>query len=101
MTSSQIKQAFAFFEAHPTGTLHLDWHTQYSKEQFIRWFRACLQNKINRNERPRGKRDCDEYRALLFHLGSRLNNNGVIREHEFFFDRRLKSRLGHKIFRED
>lgn len=68
-TASSLIKTYRYLKAHPDEVyLFGEWPGEAMNwAQWREWFRGCLNAKINRDDKPRGKDDTPEYRQDLDH----------------------------------
>jgi len=77
-SAANIIAAFAFFKQHPDHLIMTGmWDTPtWSAAQFRRWFRHCLNEKINAHlpaDMTTGRKHSDSYQCDLQHDGREIN----------------------------
>ena len=83
-----------FFEENPTGKIPMDWCTSYDREEWSRFFMGCLNRKINRNEKPRGRKDCREWFTDMCRAADQLNRPRLVIH---WLPMELRARFAHRI----
>lgn len=75
-----LKKVYTYAKAHPDKKFTLperitgNWHgNEFTGNSWLRWFRRKLQEKINRDLPPRGRKDSDEYHRDMKRAAKRLN----------------------------
>jgi len=73
-----LKAAFAFFAASPNGVLNVAYGDYWKFNDFLNWFRACLDRKINRNDNRKWRKLSDAW-TMDAKLDAQVINNAAKR----------------------
>ena len=99
-TLKQLKQVRQWFKDHPGGTVkvHMWPEIVMNKNQWLKWFMDCLNEKINRYEKIRGRRDCQEYFIEMIRAAREINHPRLIidylpRDLKIKFKNRLRENI--------
>jgi hypothetical protein len=95
--SPSVRNLFAikrYFTEHPDGKVPMDWCTSYDREEWSRFFVECLNRKINRNETPRGRKDCPEWFNDMRRASRDLNRPRLAIH---WLPMELRNRFAHRI----
>lgn len=65
-TAKQLTETYKDWSQHQERTMRVDWCTEWTYADFLKWFRSCLNNKINRNDsRNNWRKMQDDYQYGL------------------------------------
>jgi len=92
----QLKQVRQWFKDNPNGTVHVHcWPPEImTRGQWHNWLMNCLHDKINRNEKPRGHRDCQEYFIDMRRVSREINHPRLIID---YLPKDLKKRFAYRL----
>jgi len=92
----QLKQVKAWFKENPNGTVFV--HTWpeviINREQWHVWLMSCLHEKINRNEKPRGRKDCQKWFIEMRRASREINHPRLIID---YLPKDLKTRFAYRL----
>jgi hypothetical protein len=97
-TVKMLLEVKEWFKTHPGGIVkpHGTWPpVELDEEGWHRWFRECLARKINRNEKPRGRKDCPEWRREIERAARDLNRPRLIIH---WLPSELRERFAHRLW---
>jgi hypothetical protein len=81
-TVPQLREALAFAKAHPAGTIRVHWAPwpgTFTGTEWRRWFRQCLDRKINRQfPVSRGRKDTPDWFMEQCRASRQLNQPRLI-----------------------
>jgi hypothetical protein len=67
-TAKQLTETYKDWSQHQERTMKVDWSTEWTYVDFLKWFRLCLNTKINRTDsRNTWRKMQDEYQNNLSH----------------------------------
>jgi hypothetical protein len=94
-TCRQLLDVSRWVKEHPTGTLKVDWCTTLTAAEWTRWFRTCLDRKINRAlPVPTGRKHAQEWQIECQRAARQLNTPRLIIR---WLPRDLRRRCGHRL----
>ena len=83
-----------FFREHPDGSVPMDWCTSYTKDEWNRFFLGCLNRKINRNEKPRGRKDSPDWEREMRRAADQINRPRLVIH---WLPPDLRNRFAHRL----
>lgn len=99
-SARQLLEVKQWFDENPDGVLRVPiWPSgTYTRQEWHAWFIDCLHNKINRNEKKRGRKDCHLWDTEMRRAATQVNTPRLIVR---WLPKDLRGRLSHRLYVEE
>lgn len=92
-TIRTLLETYKWAKAHPHGIIPIDWATQLTGTEWLRWFRQCLDAKISSTMPQVGRKWDDLWQIEAQRTARAVNSRQVVRYVPADFCERLRHRL--------